>query len=131
MKSKYLGLGRLAIIIATVVLISGCIQQKQETVTCDPPYIKVGTTCCLDQNSNNICDKDEPASKSDKDTAKRKMPDSLKYCLEQYVYGKEGNWEDSAYEHCELLLPYNCFLVNQKEILLEFFALLQKRIQNN
>lgn len=26
---------------------------------CNTPYIQVGTECCLDQNSNNICDKDE------------------------------------------------------------------------
>jgi len=39
-----------------VIFISGCIQQE---VTCNPPYIKVGTTCCLDQNNNKICDIDE------------------------------------------------------------------------
>src|SRR3989338_8145988 len=40
-----------------VLLIFGC-SQKQE-VTCNSPYIKVGTECCLDQNRNNVCDKDE------------------------------------------------------------------------
>jgi len=28
-------------------------------VTCNSPYIKVGTSCCLDQNSNGVCDSDE------------------------------------------------------------------------
>ncbi|MCH7568600.1 MAG: hypothetical protein IIA87_04220 [Nanoarchaeota archaeon] len=34
-------------------------QQETATVTCNNPYIKVGNSCCLDQNSNNICDNDE------------------------------------------------------------------------
>ena len=40
-------------LIITLFLV-GCNQ-----VTCDEPYIKVGTSCCLDQNDNNICDSDE------------------------------------------------------------------------
>jgi hypothetical protein len=28
-------------------------------VTCNSPYIQVGTSCCLDQNNNQICDNDE------------------------------------------------------------------------
>jgi hypothetical protein len=28
-------------------------------LVCNSPYILVGTTCCLDANSNNICDRDE------------------------------------------------------------------------
>ncbi len=60
MKSKYWIYGILALAVIGVIFISGCIQQsKEETVTCNPPYIKVGTECCLDKNSNNICDKDE------------------------------------------------------------------------
>ena len=30
-----------------------------KAVTCNKPYILVGTDCCLDQNNNSICDKDE------------------------------------------------------------------------
>ncbi|OYT42634.1 MAG: hypothetical protein B6U88_03095, partial [Candidatus Aenigmarchaeota archaeon ex4484_56] len=44
------------LILAVVIFISGYIRQE---VTCNPPYIKVGTSCCLDQNNNSICDKDE------------------------------------------------------------------------
>jgi hypothetical protein len=29
------------------------------TLLCTRPYIQVGTDCCLDANSNNICDSDE------------------------------------------------------------------------
>ncbi len=28
-------------------------------VVCNPPYIFIGTDCCLDQNNNSICDRDE------------------------------------------------------------------------
>ena len=38
-----------------MLLISGCPQQ----ITCNKPYILVGTECCLDQNDNGICDRDE------------------------------------------------------------------------
>jgi len=38
-----------------LLLVSGCCQQ----ITCNKPYILVGTECCLDQNDNSICDKDE------------------------------------------------------------------------
>ena len=29
-------------------------------IACNKPYIRLGKECCLDANSNNICDKDEP-----------------------------------------------------------------------
>ena len=37
------------------IFISGCV----ENIECNKPYIHHGTECCLDQNSNNICDVDE------------------------------------------------------------------------
>ena len=43
------------LILVSVVIISGCIGQ----IACNPPYILVGTECCLDVNENNICDVDE------------------------------------------------------------------------
>ena len=40
-------------------IITACkINPVQEPV-CNKPYILVGTECCLDQNDNSICDKDE------------------------------------------------------------------------
>ena len=30
-----------------------------EIIKCEAPYIRVGVDCCLDQNDNKICDKDE------------------------------------------------------------------------
>ncbi|MCX8178391.1 MAG: hypothetical protein N3D75_01015 [Candidatus Aenigmarchaeota archaeon] len=50
--------GILSLTIIGIVLFSGCVQQE---VTCNKPYIKVGTECCIDINDNNICDKDENA----------------------------------------------------------------------
>lgn len=32
---------------------------SEKAVVCNAPYIRFGTSCCLDQNSNSICDKDE------------------------------------------------------------------------
>ena len=31
----------------------------KESITCNSPYIKVGNSCCLDKNSNSICDNEE------------------------------------------------------------------------
>ena len=56
MKKGYLAV--LVLVILTFVLISGC---GKKTV-CNKPYILVGKNCCLDQNSNNICDNDEGAA---------------------------------------------------------------------
>ncbi|MFH1055234.1 MAG: hypothetical protein V1744_03970 [Candidatus Altiarchaeota archaeon] len=39
-----------------IFLVLGCICSGS---TCNKPYIPVGQECCLDQNGNNICDKDE------------------------------------------------------------------------
>ena len=45
----------LPLVILSVIL-AGC---QTGEVVCNKPYIKVGTSCCLDQNDNNICDSDE------------------------------------------------------------------------
>jgi len=45
----------LILFLTSLFLISGCAQQ----ITCNKPYILVGTECCLDNDNNGICDKDE------------------------------------------------------------------------
>ncbi len=51
--------------IIILVFLIGCTDQTQieeilsDEIICNTPYIHHGTDCCLDQNSNNICDKDE------------------------------------------------------------------------
>ena len=32
---------------------------SEKAVICNEPYIRFGSSCCLDQDENNICDKDE------------------------------------------------------------------------
>ena len=32
---------------------------SEKAVICNDPYIRVGTSCCLDKNSNEVCDDDE------------------------------------------------------------------------
>lgn len=39
---------------------------SDKAVVCNDPYIRVGTGCCLDTNSNKICDVDEPINVEDK-----------------------------------------------------------------
>ena len=72
MKSKMFSFCIMLLVVIGILFISGCVQQpkqetivqdsKQETITCNLPYIKVGTGCCLDQNNNNICDNHEISS---------------------------------------------------------------------
>jgi len=64
-----------ALIIVSILLVSGCVKE----VTCDKPYIKVGTECCLDNNDNSICDKDE-TNQSQQDITIN-QPESPKYTL--------------------------------------------------
>ena|GEM_PF-2846805 len=42
------------------VILAGCIGGATQPV-CNEPYILVGTSCCLDQNDNGICDSEEAA----------------------------------------------------------------------
>lgn len=41
-----------------LIFIAAC---SSETVVCNEPYMLKGTECCLDNNSDNICDADMPA----------------------------------------------------------------------
>lgn len=49
----------LMLIITISILLAGCQQNNSEEVVCNDPYIRVGSSCCLDENSNSICDNDE------------------------------------------------------------------------
>ncbi len=61
---------KLLAILSLAVLVSGCVccgdlVDIEPTVTdttepyCSPPYIQVGSDCCLDMDSNGICDSEE------------------------------------------------------------------------
>ena len=47
------------LILISLIFISSCNSQTQVTPVCNKPYLLVGEGCCLDQNDNSICDKDE------------------------------------------------------------------------
>jgi len=44
-----------------LVVVAGCTGPEIANLgfVCNEPYIKAGASCCLDQNSNRICDRDE------------------------------------------------------------------------
>ncbi len=47
----------LLLIVGCTGLTGGAVTGK--TITCNSPYILVGDACCLDENHNSVCDKDE------------------------------------------------------------------------
>ncbi|MCX6742050.1 MAG: PsbP-related protein [Candidatus Pacearchaeota archaeon] len=58
MKKQHLTLIAISLLIIGILFIAGCNQTTNQQ-TCNKPYILVGTSCCLDQNDNSICDTDE------------------------------------------------------------------------
>lgn len=54
-----IGIAVVTVIILVIAFILTSNNNSQNEITCNSPYIKVGNSCCLDENSNNICDKDE------------------------------------------------------------------------
>lgn len=41
---------------------TGLAIKQPEEIVCNSPYIRVGRSCCLDMNSNKICDNEEDSS---------------------------------------------------------------------
>jgi len=72
MKNRNIWIGILLLTSIILMGTSGCVQEINSTqiITCDKPNILVGTECCLDQNDNSICDKNEET----KQTAKIETP---------------------------------------------------------
>ncbi|MBI4360260.1 exo-alpha-sialidase [Candidatus Micrarchaeota archaeon] len=46
-------------VVMLAAFLAGCLQTQTPAFVCNAPYILVGTSCCLDQNGNEICDSDE------------------------------------------------------------------------
>jgi len=44
------------------------IENEEELIVCELPYIRHSTDCCLDENSNKICDSDEVTEETEIDT---------------------------------------------------------------
>lgn len=53
--------GIVIILVLLLLIITAC--SKSQEVICNKPYLLVGKDCCLDQNNNNVCDKDETSAK--------------------------------------------------------------------
>jgi len=45
-----------SLLLLTILLLAACTPAP----VCNEPYILVGNECCLDENNNNICDRDDP-----------------------------------------------------------------------
>lgn len=46
-------------LLVSILLLSGCAPQQTQRSACNRPYISIGTSCCLDDNSNSMCDNEE------------------------------------------------------------------------
>jgi len=55
----YIGIALVVVIVLAIIFLSNSNNNSQNEVTCNSPYIEVGTSCCLDQNNNRICDNEE------------------------------------------------------------------------
>ena len=120
MNNKILvGIGILGII--CVVLMSGCIteketkyvcsdgttvsdssmcpkqEQQKEEITCNKSYIKVGNECCLDKNDNDLCDKDEQTTKTEDTTTETKTDEGEE--LKKNVVKALNNAENYSYDY--------------------------------
>ncbi len=51
----------LCVLVLSVALLAGC---TGESIVCKTPYIRVGSSCCLDRNDNGLCDTDETTTTS-------------------------------------------------------------------
>jgi hypothetical protein len=60
-----------------ILVSSGCLdspasQQVTPEIVCNSPYIRFGSTCCLDQNSDNVCDNDETTATTQQEIIQKK-----------------------------------------------------------
>jgi len=52
-------------VVAVVLIIFFFIFNSGNKTVCNYPYIQVGENCCLDENSNRVCDNDEQSGKEE------------------------------------------------------------------
>ncbi len=75
----------LVIILFFFIILSGCVFDQgkktgldnEKKIVCNPSYIRIGHECCLDKNSNRICDRDEDSMKKTT-TTRLKTPSTVK-----------------------------------------------------
>ena len=61
-------------IVFLLLFLAACSKSEKKELVCDAPYIHHGSECCLDQNSNKVCDNDESASVQSKTSASVSVP---------------------------------------------------------
>lgn len=64
-------------LIALILLIGCTVQQPASPIICNKPYIQIGTECCLDNNNNAICDKDETGSLENETSAEEDLTEGI------------------------------------------------------
>lgn len=76
------------------------------TIVCNKPYIRFGSSCCLDQNENSVCDKDEGGETSGSECIEDKCDGVIYY---QCVNGNFVN-KGQAIGKCnvECLIDSDC-----------------------
>ena len=97
------------ILVLAVLAVAGC----QNIIFCSKPYIKEGNICCLDENSNSVCDSDEIKNETDpyvkiyKETDENKPEDQQTSCA-----NKEVEYvEEVPYDECYMTY-YDYQLIN-------------------
>lgn len=109
--SKIFNMGLISLLIFSVVFVSGCTQ----SVNCEPPYIKDGNSCCLDRNSNSICDKDEQTQQGNEIKEKQSTtpPKSSSSICDNII--NNSNMQNYC-KAIELKDPSFCYKVDRKGI---------------
>ncbi|MFQ6010357.1 MAG: hypothetical protein ACE5J7_04540 [Candidatus Aenigmatarchaeota archaeon] len=84
-------------VILAIVLVAGCVGQT----TCESPNVLIDSRCCLDENSNGVCDSDEapPALKE---------PEATFYCGDGTCSSKEACKYDSGSDKYVSSCPDDC-----------------------
>ncbi|MFH0831707.1 MAG: hypothetical protein V1886_02465 [archaeon] len=85
------------IVIALIAIIIYVILNKAASPACNSPYMLAGNSCCLDQNDNGICDKDEttaPVSAS-QNISSEAQEQLNNLCISQYTNTENKDVFDS------------------------------------
>jgi len=111
-KNNYIWIG-IAVVVLAIVFISNSNNNSQNEVTCNSPYIKVGNSCCLDQNSNGVCDSDEQPAQTQQgkvslSLSKSKIEKTLNKTSDDWFkeYVQLENTGEKKIEYAILCSPY-------------------------
>jgi hypothetical protein len=74
-------------LIILLIFLVGC-SKAPEGPICNPPYMVLGNDCCLDKDSNSICDKDEGLSEEKDEEELKKVAEMFAVHYEAGDYGE-------------------------------------------